>query len=90
MKRARDLGEENKHILPPFHKKSFLRCCACLVRNTSDRISSSSRILQEDFKTGGIFVLAQSVPEIFQLYRDQFLPRHGLPVEVTPDLIGAD
>ena len=39
-------------------RESFLRRHVRLVRNTPDLISSNERILQEDFKTGGIFVLA--------------------------------
>ena len=39
-------------------RESFLHRHVRLVRNTPDLISSNERILQEDFKTGGIFVLA--------------------------------
>ena len=68
----------------------FLRRHARAVEVIPDRMGAFERPLQELFKSVGIFVLAQSVPEIFQLYRDQFLPRHGHPVGATPDLIGAD
>ena len=39
-------------------RESFLRRHVRLVKDTPDGISSRERILQEDFKTGGIFVLA--------------------------------
>ena len=68
----------------------FLRRHSRTVADIPDLMSAFERPLQELFKSVGIFVLAQSVPEIFELYRDQFLPRHGRPVGVTADLIGAD
>ena len=47
----------------------FLRRHARAVAVIPDRMSAFERPLQELFKSVGIFVLAQSVLEIFQLYR---------------------